>query len=89
MMMIFFSISVFQFILSSFSPTSQKNLGEIELEHLPLKRDLIRYLGLPLEANTGWLFDFFSSISQYFNLKLFFSSQIQIKNAKVLLEKFR
>lgn len=62
----FFSISVFQFILSSFSPTSQKKLGEIELEHLPLKRDLIRYLGLPLEANTGWLFDFsllFHSIS--------------------------
>ncbi|KAH9505957.1 Vacuolar protein sorting-associated protein 13D [Dermatophagoides farinae] len=33
---------------------SLKN-GEIELEHLPLKRDLIRYLGLPLEANDGFI----------------------------------
>lgn len=28
-------------------------LGEIELERLPLKRDLLKHLGLPLEASTG------------------------------------
>ncbi|KPM09107.1 hypothetical protein QR98_0076380 [Sarcoptes scabiei] len=31
---------------------SLKN-GEIELDHLPLKRDIIKHLGLPLEAKTG------------------------------------
>ncbi|KAH9399207.1 Vacuolar protein sorting-associated protein 13D [Tyrophagus putrescentiae] len=29
--------------------------GEIELERLPLKRDLIKHLGLPLEASTGYI----------------------------------
>ncbi|KAI2809880.1 Vacuolar protein sorting-associated protein 13D [Blomia tropicalis] len=29
--------------------------GEIELERLPLKRDLLKHLGLPLEANTGYI----------------------------------
>ena len=46
-------LNVFFLIYFLSSSSTKKSIGEIELEHLPLKRDLIRYLGLPLEANDG------------------------------------
>lgn len=42
-------VVIFVWFLTNFSFF----VGEIELERLPLKRDLIKQFGLPLEANTG------------------------------------